>query len=101
MYLVESLKELCLHKLHRDLLAFDLKKDNVKEVIDLLEYTYENTADVDNGSGGVGTDLRNLVMAYAASKADELIRFEKFRELLTKGKDLAADFTVQALKASK
>ena len=101
MYLVEGLKQLCLHKLHRDLMVLELKEDNVSGVIELLEYTYDNTAKEEDNAGGVGVELRDLVMAYAASKANELIKFEKFREMLTKGTDLVADFTVQALGVSK
>lgn len=101
MYLIGGLKQLCLHKLHRDLMVLEPKEDNVSAVIELLEYTYDNTAKEEDNSEGVGIELRELVMAYAASRAFELINFEKFREMLTKGTDLVADFTVQALGASK
>ena len=101
MYLIEGPKQLCLHKLHRDLMVSEPEEDNVAEVIELLEYTYDNTAKKEHNSEGVGIELRDLVMAYAASKALELISFEKFREMLTKGTDLVVDFTVQALGVSK
>lgn len=105
-YMIDSLRDLCLHKLHRDLCEFKLSPNNVGEIEQLLIYTYDNTAapkvhddDFEKfslaapGGPAVGHhDLRNLVMTYAVAHAKKLISFPSFEEMLYGGGELVCDF---------
>lgn len=50
-YMVEALSKLCLHKLHRDLMALTIGPTAIANVIDLLSYTYDNTASKGGSEG--------------------------------------------------
>lgn len=100
-YLIDDLQELCLHKLHQDLLVFDLKENGAGEVVDLLEYCYCNTEQADKDFPGVGAELRELVIAYATAMAGDLVCIAEFRTMLEKGGILASDFMFRTLTARK
>lgn len=99
-YMIDPLKALCLHKLHRDLGELKVK-DSVREIVKLLDYTYEETCADIGVVEGVGKRLRELAMAYAASQAQELVLFKDFQQLLLKGGELARDFAMQSLPAPR
>lgn len=101
MYLIDDLKRLCLHKLHRDLLAFNLIGNGVEDIIDLLEYSYNNTERADEDFPGVGVELRDLVKTYAVSMSLELVKVPAFRTVFVKGGDLAADLAYDFMTANK
>ena len=65
-YLVDSLRTQCLKSLHRDLCEFSLNKQNVPHILDLLEYTYQESG---RGDPGIGCSLKDLVIHYAACEA--------------------------------
>lgn len=94
-WMVEFLKKLCLHKLHRDLVTLDVSQ-NVAEVVKLLKYTYEHTAQGWGDWPGVGKDLRDLFMAYAVWKENELLEHDDFDEFLTSGGEGVRDFGRQS-----
>jgi hypothetical protein len=90
-YLVHSLKALAIHKLHRDLVMYDMKRYGVGELVELIRYTYTNTHGVDDADG-TNNELRELVATYAASKAPEILKDKDFREMLEEGGDAAFGF---------
>lgn len=100
-YLIDDLQKLCLHKLHRDLLVYDLEVNGVDEIIVLLEYSYCNTEMADEGFPGVGVDLRNLAMAYAGGMATKLLKFPAFRTMIAKGGNLAVEFACLLVKETE
>lgn len=96
-FMIAPLQKLCLHKLHRDLTSLKLDETIVSELIELLQFTYQNTSsDAKIGSGhteaGVGKELRSLVITYAACKAEKLVKYKEFKAMLTEGGELVADF---------
>ena len=76
--LATSLKGLCLHKLHRDLIAYDLTPEHSSDVVDLIAYTF-------SGEEEQAQELRNLVAEYAACKVEILMETNGFQELLSGG----------------
>lgn len=92
-YLIPGLAQLCLKKLHRDLLDFSLNPDSgddekeannfearVKMILDLLQYTYSKTARFEPVCQTSATllresELRRLVTQYAACKMRELAAY--------------------------
>jgi hypothetical protein len=94
MYLIESLKGLCLHKLLRDLEGFDVEADSAGEVAELLRYVYTNTSTNDDGTEGTGSELRDLVITYAACKAELLVKNKAFLEMLEEGGEAASAFAL-------
>jgi hypothetical protein len=92
MYMIESLKGLCLHKLLRDLAEFDVEGDSAGEVAELLRYVYANTSANDDGTEGTGSELRDLVITYAACKAEFLVKDKAFLEMLEEGGEAASAF---------
>jgi hypothetical protein len=94
MYMIESLKGLCLHKLLRDLEGFDVEADSAGEVAELLRYVYTNTSANDDGTEGTGSELRDLVITYAACKAELLVKDKAFLEMLEEGGEAASAFAL-------
>jgi hypothetical protein len=92
MYMIESLKGLCLHKLLRDLEGFDVEGDSAGEVAELVRYVYANTSANDDGTEGTGSELRDLVITYAACKAEFLVKDKAFLEMLEEGGEAASAF---------
>ena len=85
-YLVLPLKKLTLHKLHRDLLEYTVwSGSDVYEIAELLRVTYDNTSQ--------GSELRKLVITYAAARSQTLIKAEAFRSFLGEGGEAVTDFT--------
>ncbi|ETN44600.1 uncharacterized protein HMPREF1541_10270 [Cyphellophora europaea CBS 101466] len=92
-WMIEPLKKLCLHKLHRDLQSL-APADNFIEIIRLLSYTYENTSTV------IDKELRELVSAYAMWKAKVLVKLDDFKAFLRTGGEVVEDLTCQLAEAS-
>ncbi|KAF7922990.1 hypothetical protein EAE99_007181 [Botrytis elliptica] len=89
--LVNSLKALALHKLHKTLCIFQLKNENIKDVIDLAKYVYAEEGG-EEGSGGEIGALRGLVCLYMAVNALVLSLDDGFMELLGEGGQFVKDF---------
>jgi hypothetical protein len=97
-YLINDLKALCLHMLHRELLFFKINAGSAFQIFELLSYVYnpENTRQSDEDASEDGNEvyvneLRDLVISYAACIINELRDFKEYRETLRNGGDLAAE----------
>ena len=99
-WLISELKELALHKLHRDICEYHIMEDEGAKVVKLLEYCFATTSsggDVDNEhelqrNNGDFRELKGLVFAYAACKSEQLLRCTQFRRLLQNSGDMALQF---------
>lgn len=89
IYLIENLKDLCLFKLHHDLVNLCLE-ENVTEVVDLLAYVFHNTSSNDDATNETGSILRRLVIMYAAANQKELVTHRDFLDLLEQGGELVS-----------
>ena len=98
MYMIQSLKDLCLHKLSRDLEGFDFKDDSAGEFAELFRYVYVNTSGNDDDTIGTGSELRGLVVTYAACHAELLVENKAFLEVLEEGGEAASAFAVFTVK---
>jgi hypothetical protein len=96
-YLVQPLKDLCIHKLHRDLLEYDIEVNGVAEIADLLAYTYNNTPPELDGKGS-GFELRDLVMTFAACKAEVLVDDAAFITMMEDGTEVSSAFARYLVK---
>lgn len=89
-YDINRLKELCLCNLHGTLVQFTLYDKRVDDIIELIRYTYLNTADRQNSAEG----LRSLVIHYAACVVEDLAKNPDFltlpEEIGDAGRDLVA-----------
>jgi hypothetical protein len=94
MYMIQSLKDLSLHKLSRDLEAFDFKGDSAGEFAELFRYVYVNTSGNDDTTVGTGSELRDLVVTHAACQAELLVRNKAFLEVLEEGGEGASAFAI-------
>lgn len=99
-FMVKPLQKLCLHKLHRDLSSLKLDDDTIIEVVELMEFTCKITSSDIKARGGhaedgVGKDLRDLVIAYASWKAEELVKYDAFKTMLAGGGELVAELFTQ------
>ena len=88
-YGITDLNDISLFKLHRELCDFPVDNRSVKKVIELVDYVYANTSDVEKVEE---LALRDLVIKYIICYADDLIRRTDFLELLRRGGHLASDF---------
>ena len=87
--LIDSLKMLALHKLHRTLCNFHLNSYNMADIVDLARYAY-----TEEGKGteeGIG-ELRSMVCHYMAINSVELSSDAAFMELLGEGGQFVKDF---------
>jgi hypothetical protein len=98
IYMVQPLKELCLHKLSRDLEAFDFGNDFAGEFTELFRYVYVNTSGNDDATIGTGSELRDLVVTYAVCKAEFLVENKAFLEALEEGGEGVLAFAVLLIK---
>jgi len=98
IYMIQSLKDLCLHKLSRDLEAFDFRDDLDGEFAELFRYVYTNTSGNDDEAIGTGSELRDLVVTYAACNARCLVENKAFLEALEEGGEGASAFAVFVAK---
>ena len=77
-YAIDTLRSLCLCKIHRILVAFPFKEEKIGDIVQLVRYCYENTAD----QGDEVVSLRTLVNMYTACKVEHLWRSDDFQSLL-------------------
>jgi hypothetical protein len=98
MYMIQSLQDLCLHKLSRDLEGFDFKDDSAGEFAELFRYVYVTTTGNDDDTIGTGSELRDLVVTYAACYAEFLVENKAFLEVLEEGGEAASEFAVSLVK---
>lgn len=96
-YMIPHLKDICLHKLHNNLVATKITDETIDYLIELILYTYANTSDEGDILRGTANKLRDLVMAYAAEHSKEIIQYPAFRHMLSAGGTQAADFMALAL----
>lgn len=94
-YLVLSLQTQCLISLHRDLESFKLSTETASQILDLLEYTYENTGKQEPGGK---CRLRDLVIYYVACKSQILADNERFERLLDENGEMGSDLVMKLVK---
>ncbi len=86
------MKCLSLHKLDQTLVGFTLYDERVEDIVDLIRYSYSNTADIPR------SNMRLLIIHYAACVIEDLARNTKFRSLLEEPGSLAKDLVGQMLR---
>jgi len=88
-WLSDTLKTLALHKLHQTLCIFQLDDKNIKDIIDLARYAYN-----EEGKGfekGIG-ELRSLICQYMVLNAVVVSINADFKEFLAEGGEFVKDF---------
>lgn len=90
-YDIGPLRRLSLHKLQRTLVKFTLYDERVGDIVNLMRYSYSNTADC----VGYIDDLRLLVVHYAACVVEDLAQSLGFQSLLEEAGSLARDLVEQ------
>ena len=93
-YEIVPLKALSLHKLHHNLVEFVVYDERVEDILDLIRYSYANTADLSDSIDG----LRLLVVHYAACVIEDLAKHSGFRLLLEESGPFARDLVDQLLR---
>jgi hypothetical protein len=92
MQLVEPLKALVLHKLHRTLMDFQLYIKRVGDVIKLARHAYNSDHTPDRETDGTIDKLRSLVVEYIVCEIDTIGNCSEFMELLEDGGEFVSDF---------
>ena len=88
-YDIEPLKVLALEELHATLAAHTLYEAHTGDVITLLRYVYDNTAESTEGV----EDMRTLMTQYVGYEMDILIKDEDFKDLMVEdGGSLLGNF---------
>jgi hypothetical protein len=90
MRLVQPLRALALHKLHKTLMDFQLYNQRVGDVLELAKYAYDHGPD--RSSEGVIDDLRKLVVGYVACELDIIGKHKEFKQLIEEGGQFVGDF---------
>ena len=77
-YRITTLKQLSLRKLYQVLAAFTLYSERIENIMDLVQYSYQNTINY-----GENTDeLRSLVALFTAYRVEKIWQTKSFRHLL-------------------
>lgn len=92
-YDIGTLRDLALQKLRCHLSFFTLHAERIDDVVDLLKYTYENTADLDSGMDA----LRDLVTDYVVCHPATVGKNLRFLTLLEEPGKLARDVMSKTL----
>jgi hypothetical protein len=87
-YMIESLKSLTLHKLHKTLVDFPLSETRVNDILELAHYTYSGSSTHDYG----GDQLRSLVAEYVVCEIAIIGKTERFLTMLEEGGPFVRDF---------
>jgi hypothetical protein len=91
---IQSLKDLSLHKLSRDLEAFEFEDDSAGEFAELFRYVHVNTSANDDDTIGTGSEMRDLVATWAACQAEFLVKNRPFLDMLEEGGEGASAFAI-------
>lgn len=94
-FLIKDLPTQCLKALHQDLCNFSLNKDRIPQILDLLEFTYKNTATDEPGGR---SRLRELVIHYVACEARTLADDERLQSLLAENGEIGSDLVMKLVK---
>jgi hypothetical protein len=94
IYMIQSLRDLSLHKLSKDLEHFDFEQDSTGEFAELFRYVYVNTSGNDDGTIGTGSEIRDLVATWAACQAELLVKNRPFLDVLEEGGEGASAFAI-------
>jgi hypothetical protein len=94
-YLIDPLREQCLKSLHRDLCNYSLNRQSMAHILDLLEYTYEQTGRQEPGGS---YSLRMLVIDYISCEARTLVENARFRRILDGHGEMASDLVVKLVE---
>lgn len=87
--------ESCLSKLQKTLIAFTLCPERVGDIVELIRYTYTNTADRDHEED----PLKKMVVHYAACVIEDLAAMNvDFQGLLKKSGTLPQDIILMMLE---
>ena len=86
-YLIDSLRMLCLRKLHANLRDFDLTLQTSGLILEVLEFTYAQTERKESRDD----ELRMLIVHYATCKGEILKQNPNFRSLLDANGEMACD----------
>ncbi|EXJ60379.1 hypothetical protein A1O7_04531 [Cladophialophora yegresii CBS 114405] len=86
-YSVEPLLNLVLQKLRLNLSRFILHSRRIGDVVELLQYAYENTADYRDGIDR----LRDMVTDYVVCHLEKIVGHSDFGKLLKENGDVAKD----------
>lgn len=97
MRLVEPLKNLALHKLHKTLLGFKLYRSRVGDVIALVRYAYDNGKDREDN--GTIDELRRLVVDYIVCEISMFRKHKNFIQILEEGGEFVSDFWKTCVRA--
>jgi hypothetical protein len=94
-YMIEPLKQTCMHLLQRDMYCLILNADSVSAVVSLVDFTYDDTSAAlkdDETQGRLGEDLRNLVLRFILALKEDIVQYKEFKALLYKAGDFVVDF---------
>lgn len=92
-YDIAPLKKLSVNRLHQTLSVFNLYKERVGDIVDLMQYSYANTVH----RSSFDDPLRSLVIHYAASVVENLVQSSRFKALLEEPGELASDLVVKMI----
>lgn len=90
MRMVQPLKDLVLHKLHKTLAVFELYPERLGDVIELARHAYEHGED--RSEDGRMDALRDMVINYIALDLKVFGKHAEFRNLIREGGEFAGDF---------
>ena len=90
MRMVQPLRELALHKLHKTLVSFVLYPERLGDVVELARYAYEHGEN--RSKGGRIDALRDMVVNYVACEMKVLGKHAEFRHLMDMEGEFAGDF---------
>ena len=105
-WLVSPLRELTLHKLHRDLSEYSIEEHGIIELIRILKYCFYELPAGDERSPESREDsqptnfseLKELIITYAACRSEEFMKYTEFRTMLKECGEVALQFIDAANK---
>ena len=93
-YTIQPLADLVIYKLRLTLSRFILHPQRIGDVIELLEYTYENTMEYNEKIDR----LRNLVSEYVICHIEKIVKHSDFLRMLQKEGDMAKDVMLKLMR---
>lgn len=97
-YDIASLRMLALHKLHQMLKTFKVCGKRIGDIVNLVQYSYNNDNTRDNEVGQEIDSLRKLVIHYVACVFEIVARDNSFLSLMEEGGPFVRDLMNMLLK---
>lgn len=99
MWGIEELVRQTVEGMYKDLCVFKPTAENIEELVDMIEYVWENSTEEDSSADKM--DMRSMLLAYIQNQAEELYKFSEFKDMVNSNPEVAGSAFGSMLASKK